>query len=114
MIDISDKITSLLISSSIPEIRLATSDGLIADLARQHVRSIDRVIEQAFEKHFGFPLSEVREKGSLEVVHYQDSPIEDYRYRGEVFLQFERSENIVVENDGSCAKVTMTSRYKEI
>lgn len=108
------RLRSLMASTSISDEMLSTSALFLSELRRQHNLSWDRVIEQAFEKHFGFPISEVRDQGSLELIRYKDSTIEDYRYRGEVFLQHEWPEDILVENDGTCAKVTMTSRYKEV
>ncbi len=107
------KLSSLLVTTSIPRERIETSAIFMADLARQHGLTLGRLVEEAFEKHFGFPLSQVREKGSLVISRTQGSPIEDYKYMGETFLQVEKIEDIVVEHDGkSSTKVTMTTRYK--
>ena len=47
---------------------------------------IEERVKAAFEKHFGFPLEDVKDKSLLERYISTDNPDEIFRYMGEDFL----------------------------
>ena len=82
-----------------------TVSGVIKKMKKQ----TESIICGAFEKHFGFPLSEVKDKENLDRLVERENPIEAYRYRGEVFLYFAEG---TPQIDGD--QITWTSRVLEV
>ena len=72
-------------------------------------KQTESIICGAFEKHFGFPLSEVKDKENLDRLVELGNPIQTYRYRGEVFLYLAEG---TPQIDGD--QITWTSRVLEV
>ena len=64
-------------------------DTILQNILREHTRNKERIIREAFEKHFGFPFHDNLDPQDLEWIHTNDSPISSFRYRGETFLYWE-------------------------
>ena len=86
-------------------IKEETVSSAIEKLTKQ----TEAIICGAFEKHFGFPLSEVKDKENLERLVKQGNPIEVYRYRGEEFLYFAEG---APQIDGY--RITWSRRFIEV
>lgn len=69
----------------------------------------EAIICGAFEKHFGFPLSEVKDKENPDRLVELGNPIQTYRYRGEVFLYLAEG---TPQIDGD--EITWSSRVLEV
>ena len=90
----------------------------IADALEQHRKKVDEIVMAAFEHHFGFPLTDVKDTDNLE--HLIPPPtskgIEALRYRGETFMYIERTE---IQVDPFLTKpawpqIKATTRYIEV
>ena len=62
----------------------------IEDVARHASKEIYKLVEEAFEKKFGFCIFCVEDKEQLKRIITQGSDIESFCYRGETFLQIRR------------------------
>lgn len=86
----------------------------IADALEQHRKKVDEIVMAAFDHHFGFPLTDVKDTDNLE--HLIPPPTsqgyESLRYRGETFMYIER---LQIRNDPyrKGVQVMATTRYIE-
>lgn len=60
-------------------------DNIIEDLRRKHVSTLEKIVVDAFENHFGISIYDV-DLRDIEHIRVEGDPIESYRYRGEKFL----------------------------
>lgn len=58
---------------------------VIADAVKKHIDEQEKIIRQAFEQHFGFPIEQA-DKSKLYRATEFGSNIEQYRYNEETFL----------------------------
>ena len=84
-------------------------DEAISQVVESHTKRTNDLICEAFEKHFGFPITDIKDKDNLDRIVEQGNPIEAYRYRGEVFLYFAEG---TPQIDGD--QITWTSRVLEV
>lgn len=86
---------------------------IIDDVCREQVPTHEKVVVDAFQKHFGISIYDVdlREIKHIRVV---GDPIESYRYRGETFLYVQVPVDIDVNTDPQGVKLTMTCQYEEV
>ena len=59
--------------------------NLIQCSYRESVYTVDKLIEDAFQKHFSVSIHDV-DLREIEHIRVEGDPIESYRYRGETFL----------------------------
>jgi len=85
-------------------------DNIIKDAIAEMHKGQDTIIRNAFQKHFGFPLEEVKDKENLEHIIVQGEPISSFRYRGETFLYWKDEMDFEQGNEG----VTFTQQFKEV
>ena len=58
---------------------------IIDDVCRKHVSTLEKLVVDAFENHFGISIYDV-DLRDIERIRVEGDPIESYRYRGEKFL----------------------------
>lgn len=89
----------------------------IADALDQHRKKVDEIVMAAFEHHFGFPLTDVKDTDNLEhLIPPTNQGLESLRYRGETFMYIERTE-IQVDpffSNPAWPQITATTRYIEV
>lgn len=88
-------------------------DFFMENMIREHQQGMRKVISQAFEKHFGFPITQVL-PGSVEVRHYEGSPIVEYWYNDERFLEYNKDTQFDIKQEMDSYQVTATNYYKEV
>ena len=75
---------------------------IILDLVKKRNDEQEKIIKQAFELHFGFPI-EKADKSKLYRATVFGSTIEQYRYKEETFLLWDNSlEQFEIEKDPEC------------
>ena len=70
----------------------------------------EELIKEAFLEHFGFELSDVKDKENLEHLVFNEQPISSFRYRGETFLYWQDNPDYKVEGD----MISFTSLYLKV
>ena len=83
----------------------------IEELYRGHVSTLEKLVVDAFQKHFGISIYDV-DLREIEHIRVEGDPIESYRYRGETFLYVQVPGDIDVNTDPQVVKLTMTYKYK--
>lgn len=86
---------------------------IVDDVCRKQVSTLERIVVDAFENHFGISIYDVNPR-EIEHIRFVGDPIESYEYRGETFLYVQVPGDIDVNTDPQCVKLTMTYKYKEV
>lgn len=86
---------------------------IIDDVCREQVSTLEKLVVDAFQKHFGISIYDV-DLREIEHIRVSGDPIESYRYRGETFLYIQVPGDIDVNKDPQGVKLTMTYKYKEV
>jgi len=89
-------------------------DTELQELIRKHVSDSEKIIMDAFEAHFGFPITQVEDKENLERVVKEGDPDTAYRYRGETFLYMGNMRNIEFNKTCNCHEVRISLSYKMV
>ena len=87
---------------------------ILESLLEKYHSSTDKIIEEAFQEHFGFPIRDVQDIENLERISIIGDPIESFRYRGETFLYWHDDRDIKYETDKDGAKITRTIQFKKV
>ena len=77
----------------------------------RRVAEQDRIIQDSFRKHFGFPITEVKDVGNLVRESVGFNTIHEFKYNGETFLLLDLSEGVDVEQKNGSYEATMSIRY---
>ena len=88
-------------------------DNIIDDVCREQVSKLEKLVVDAFQKHFGISIYDV-DLREIEHIRVEGDPIESYRYRGETFLYVQDPGDIDINTDPQGVKLTMTYKYKEV
>lgn len=72
------------------------------------------IIRDAFKEHFGFPLENVADRQNLELRSYRWSPIMEFRYHDEVFLFWQKSDEVKTEPIREDIMVSVTSKFLKV
>lgn len=86
---------------------------IVDDVCRKQVSKHEKLVVDAFQKHFGISIGDV-DLREIEHIVVKGDPIESYRYRGETFLYVQVPGNIDVNTNPQGVKLTMTYKYKEV
>ena len=86
---------------------------IIDDVCREQVSTHEKLVVDAFQKHFGISIYDV-DLREIEPIRVEGDPIESYRYRGETFLYVQVPGDIDINTDPQGVKLTMTYKYKEV
>ena len=86
---------------------------IIDDVCREQVSTHEKLVVDAFQKHFGISIFDV-DLREIEHIRVEGNPIESYRYRGETFLYVQVPGDIDINTDPQGVKLTMTYKYKEV
>ena len=70
---------------------------IIDDVCREQVSTLEKLVVDAFQKHFGISIYDV-DLREIEHIRVEGDPIESYRYRCETFLYVELPRDIDVIN----------------
>ena len=86
---------------------------IIDDVCREQVSPFEKLVVNAFQKHFGISIFDV-DLREIEHIRVEGDPIESYRYRGETFLYVQVPGDIDINKDPQGVKLTMKYNYKEV
>ena len=86
---------------------------IIDDVCREQVSTFEKLVVDAFQKHFGISIYDV-DLREIEHIRVEGDPIESYIYRGETFLYVQVPFDIDVNTDSQGVKLKMTYKYKEV
>ena len=86
---------------------------IIDDVCREQVSTHEKLIVDAFQKHFGISIYDV-DLREIEHIRVEGDPIESYRYRGKTFLYVQVPGDININTDPQGVMLTMTCKYKEV
>jgi hypothetical protein len=89
-------------------------DTKFQELVREHLAATEKVIMDAFEKHFGFPIAQVEDKENLARIVQEGNPEDVYRYRGEAFLYMSHVRYIEYNKTSNCHEVKVSLSYKMV
>ena len=89
-------------------------DTKFQELVREHVSATEKIIMDAFEAHFGFPITQVEDKENLVRVVQEGKPEDVYRYRGEAFLYMGHVRDIEYNKTCNCHEVKISLKYKMV
>ena len=74
----------------------------------------EKILENAFKKHFGYPFSEVKDTATLVRKIIPGDPIEEYQYAGETFLLMEREPHYEEVQERGMLTLKGSFRYMEV
>jgi len=75
----------------------------------------DEIIRNAFQKHFGFPITDVEDTENFRRIVSVDDPYEKFQYKGETFLYFDRTPRFEMKLDPNMSQsMTITNTYLEV
>lgn len=86
---------------------------IVDDVCREQVSKLEKLVVDAFQKHFGISIGDV-DLREIEHIVVKGDPIESYRYRGETFLYVQVPGDIDINTDSQGVKLTMKYNYKEV
>ena len=86
---------------------------IVDDVCREQVSKLEKLVVDAFQKHFGISIGDV-DLREIEHIVVKGDPIESYRYRGKTFLYVQVPGDIDVNTGPQGVKLTMTYKYKEV
>ena len=86
---------------------------IVDDVCRERVSKLEKLVVNAFQKHFGISIFDV-DLREIEHIRVEGDPIESYRYRGETFLYVQVPGDIDINKDPQGVKLTMKYNYKEV
>ena len=86
---------------------------IVDDVCREQVSKLEKLVVDAFQKHFGISIGDV-DLREIEHIRVEGDPIESYRYRGETFLYVQVLGDIDINTDSQGVKLTMEYNYKEV
>lgn len=89
-------------------------DTKFQELINEHVAATEKIIMDAFEKHFGFPITQVKDVENLECVNKEGDPDDAYRYREETFLFISHMRDIKFHKTCNCHEVRVSLSYKMV
>jgi len=89
-------------------------DTKFQELVREHLAATEKVIMDAFEKHFGFPITQVEDKENLARIVQEGNPEDVFRYRGEAFLYMSHVRDIEYNKTSNCHEVKVSLSYKMV
>ena len=88
-------------------------NNIIDDVCREQVSTLEKLVVDAFQKHFGISIYDV-DLRDIEHIRVEGDPIESYIYRGETFLYVQVPFDIDVNTDSQGVKLKMIYKYKEV
>ena len=83
---------------------------VIFDAVKKQMDEQEKILRQAFERHFGFPI-EKADKSKLDRVAVFGTTVEQYRYKEETFLLWDHSLEPEVTSGVNFTNVSITTRY---
>ena len=83
----------------------------INEMVERRIKEQDRIIKDSFQKHFGFPIIEVKDTENFSRESIVLSTIQEFKYRGETFLLIDLSEGVDVQSKNGNYEATMSIRY---
>lgn len=83
---------------------------VIADAVRKQWDEQERILQQAFQNHFGYPF-EKADKTKFDRVIGINSPVQQFRYDSETFLLWDESEEPNYESGVNYWRCTHTVKY---
>lgn len=87
---------------------------IVDDVCREQVSKLEKLVMDAFQKHFGISIYDVNLR-EIEHIRVEGDPIESYGYRGETFLYVQVPFDMdVINTDSQAVKLTMKYNYKEV
>ena len=89
-------------------------DEKMQEFIRKHISDSEKIIMDAFEAHFGFPITQVEDKENLERVIQEGNPKDAYRYRGETFLYMYHERDFKFDKTNNNYDVQISLRYKMV
>lgn len=87
---------------------------VLGDILGKHASSADKIIEEAFMEHFGFPIKDVQDTEKFERIIVQGDPVESFRYRGETFLYWNRDLDIRFDSNKDGVRITCATQFKKV
>lgn len=88
---------------------------VIGDLARKKTDMWNKIIEEAFAEHFGFPLCDVQDTENLKRISSPGTTIESLMYQGQNFLYFDTRPDLDVRVvPGGGYEVKTELKYKKV
>ena len=89
-------------------------DTKFQEIVREHVAATEKIIMDAVEKHFGFPITQVEDKENIVRVVQEGNHEDVYRYRGEAFLYMSHVRDIEYNKTSNCHEVKVSLKYKMV
>lgn len=89
---------------------------IIENAIKKHNRTLGEIVRTAFTKHFGYPLTDVKDPENLVELSELGGSASTLLYRGEAFLKIEREE-IQVDpflEKPAWLQIKATARYIEV
>lgn len=89
-------------------------DNFIEQVHLEHIVRIDALVRDAFVKHFGFPITDVKDTENLRRVVTEGSRIEQFQYREETFFIWKPGTEYSVDKKDDCFSITLTTQCAQV
>ena len=88
-------------------------EDIITNIVRRRAQELDKLVKEAFQQHFGFPIDEA-DKNGLERLVFQREHFQEFRYKGVGFLLYDEDPEFKVESGEDTWEAVMTIKYRMI
>lgn len=89
-------------------------DNYLEQIHMEHIGRVDALIRDAFLKHFGFPITDVKDTENFRRVVMDGSRIEQFQYREETFFLWKPGTEYSINEKTDCISVTMTTECAQV
>lgn len=89
-------------------------DNYICQVYAEHIGRVDALVRDAFVKHFGFPITDVKDTENFRRIIVEGTRIEQFQYRDEIFFIWKPGTEYSLDEKTDCISVTMTTECAQV
>lgn len=89
-------------------------DNYIGQVYAEHIGRVDALVRDAFVKHFGFPITGVKDTENFRRIIVEGTRIEQFQYRDETFFIWKPGTEYSLDEKTDCISVTMTTECAQV
>lgn len=89
-------------------------DNYIEQVHLEHIGRIDALVRDAFVKHFGFPITDVKDTENFRRVVREGSRIEQFQYRKETFFIWKPGTEYSLDEKTDHFSITLTTECAQV
>lgn len=89
-------------------------DNYIGQVYAEHIGRVDALVRDAFVKHFGFPITDVKDTENFRRVVTDKSRIEQFQYHKETFFIWKTGTEYSLDKETDRISITLTNECAQV